>query len=64
MARKGNAWVEVMWRGEVVGFVTGPDRDGLYAAFLDREKGGSTIVGTYFAESAAKDAVVAAHQRS
>jgi hypothetical protein len=62
--RSGLGWTDVTLQGEVVGFVTGPDKDGKYVCFLDNEGAGSKSVGVANEKTTAVALVKDAHLRS
>ena len=63
-ARSGNGWTDVNLADRVVGFVTGPDKDGKYHAYLDNSgTAGSTRVGSASNKTAAVGLVQDASKR-
>ena len=62
--RRGDGWTDVTLGDRVIGFVTGPDKNGRYPAFLDNEGAGSKTVGTAKDKTAAVNLVRDAYLRS
>lgn len=64
MARAGSGWTDVTVGDRVVGFVSGPEKNGRYVAFLDHRGAGSKVVGTAADKTAAVALVKDAYLRS
>ncbi len=62
--RSGNGWTDVTLGNRVVGFVTGPDKDGKFVGFLDNEGAGSKSVGMANEKTTAVALVKDAYLRS
>lgn len=48
MTTRSGDFTNVRYKGNVIGFVKGPDRYGLWSGYCDYEhKAGSTLIGTF-----------------
>lgn len=48
MTTRSGDFTNVRFKGNVIGFVKGPDRHGLWSGYVDyKHKAGSTLIGTF-----------------
>lgn len=62
MTTRSGDFTNVRWKGNIIGFVKGPDKHGLWSGYCDYEqKAGNTLIGTFNSKD---EAVAGVHTAS